>query len=301
MRRVKYGVQFHWTSRSAPRQGDRKPYAEAVRDFPAREFAALVHSMGAGYVILTTSHAEQFFPAPIRAIDRIKPRRTADRDLVRDWIDALGAYGIKLILYYHVGHDDWQQPDGWWRATGFDPRRPQRFLENWRAIVSEVGTRYRDGLVGWFFDDGCVYYPLNPDFHQLTEVAKTGNPDRLVCYFPWALPRMTDFQEYLCGEGYDLLTSWDGLPPDGSGVYTSGPHQGLQAHTNFVLEHDWVHNQLNTPIAPPRVSREAFLRDMKAGIVHGVVPSVNLEIYQDGGVGRASHDLMVALRNEVKA
>jgi hypothetical protein len=35
---------------------------------------------------------------------------------------------------------------------------------------------------------------------------------------------MTDFQEYLCGEGYDLLTSWDGLPPDGSGVYTSGPH-----------------------------------------------------------------------------
>lgn len=39
---------------------------------------------------------------------------------------------------------------------------------------------------------------------------------------------------------------------------------------------------------------------MKAGIAHGVVPSVNLESYQDSGIGDASAELMAALKKEVK-
>ncbi|MBZ5580723.1 MAG: alpha-L-fucosidase [Acidobacteriia bacterium] len=300
MRKAKYGLQFHWTSMSAPRQGERKNYLEATRDFPAKEFAAMVNATGAGYVIITTSHAQHYFPAPIQAIDRIKPGRTAERDLVRDWIEALGAYNIKLILYYHMGHDDWRQPDGWWRATGYDPKNPQKFLANWTAITTEVGQRYGKGLAGWFFDDGCAYYPLNPDFRSLTAAAKTGNPNRVVCYNPWVLPRMTDFQDYLCGEGYEFLKFRDGLPADGTGIYTSGPHKGLQAHTNFILEGDWPHSRLNTPIRPPRYPKDQFIADMKGGIAHGVVPSVNLEIYQDGGIGEASAALMAVLGQEIE-
>jgi hypothetical protein len=187
MRKAKYGVQFHWTSMSAPRHGERKLYQEACCAFPVKEFASLVNSTGAGYVIITTSHAQYYFPAPIKAIDRLKPGRTSERDLVSDWIDALGAYGIKLMLYYHVGHGDWKQIDGWWRATGYDPKNPTPFLDTWTAIITEVGQRYGEGLAGWFFDDGCVYYPLNPDFRKLTASAKAGNPARLVCYNPWVL------------------------------------------------------------------------------------------------------------------
>jgi hypothetical protein len=300
MRRAKYGLQFHWTSLSAPRRGERKKYADAVRDFPAKDFASMVHRTGAGYVIITTSHAEHYFPAPIQAIDRIKPGRTAQRDLVRDWIEELGAFNIRLMLYYHVGHDDWRQPDGWWRSTGYDPKKPERFLDNWVAITSEVGQRYGEGLAGWFFDDACVYYPLNPDFRRLTQAAKAGNRRRVVCYNPWVLPRATDFQDYLCGEGYEFLKMWDGLPADGSGIYTRGPHKGLQAHTNFILESDWPHSKLNTDIPPPRYPKEQFVADMKAGIAHGVVPSVNLEIYQDGGIGDASLAFMETVKQEVK-
>jgi hypothetical protein len=39
---------------------------------------------------------------------------------------------------------------------------------------------------------------------------------------------------------------------------------------------------------------------MKAGIAHGIVPSVNMEIYQDGGVGEASLEFMKAVRQEIK-
>lgn len=79
MRKAKYGLQFRWTSRSAPRQGDRKPYAEACRDFPAKEFASLVNSTGAGYVIITTSHAEHYFPVRLKQSigSRLAVRRNA--------------------------------------------------------------------------------------------------------------------------------------------------------------------------------------------------------------------------------
>jgi hypothetical protein len=39
---------------------------------------------------------------------------------------------------------------------------------------------------------------------------------------------------------------------------------------------------------------------MKAGIAHGIVPSVNLEIYRDVGVGDASLEYMQAVKAEVK-
>ena len=299
MRRAKYGLQFHWTSRSQPRTGPRKAYAEAVRDFPVKEFARTVKETGAGYVILTTSHAEYYFPAPVAAIDNLMPGRTADRDLVRDLIEELGAHDIRLLLYYHVVHDHWREPDGWWARGGLDPANPEKFLANWSAITGEVGRRYGSGLAGWFFDDGCVYYPLNPDFRRLASAAKAGFPGRLVCYNPWIWPRFTDFQDYFCGEGYEFLKVRENLPPDGSGIFASGPQRGLQAHTNFILESDWAHGKANTPIPAPRIPKETFVRDMTQAIARGIVPSVNLEIYQDGGIGDASLEYMKALKAAV--
>ena len=38
---------------------------------------------------------------------------------------------------------------------------------------------------------------------------------------------------------------------------------------------------------------------MKAGIAHGIVPSVNMEIYQDGGVGEASLEFMKAVKQDL--
>ena len=297
---ARYGLQFHWTSQSQPRHGPKKPYAQAVADFDVRTFAETVAGTGAGYVIVTTSHAEYFFPAPIRAIDAIMPGRTAERDLPADLADALGRHGIKLMLYYHVGHDDWQEPDGWWKRFGFDPVRPGRFLDNWCAIQEEIGGRYRGKLAGWFFDDGCVYYPLSPSFERLTRAAKTGNPDRLVCYNPWILPRVTEFQDYFCGEGYDFLKTTEHLPDGGSGIFTGGPQKGLQAHTNFILEQDWCHGQPDTPIAPPQVDKDTFVRDMENAIRRGIVPSVNLEIYQDGTMSPQSLEWMRAVRAAAK-
>jgi len=96
-----------------------------------------------------------------------------------------------------------------------------------------------------------------------------------------------------------IVSRWDGLPADGTGIYTSAPYKGLQAHTNFVLERGWVHSRLDSEIPAPPYKKEQFVQDMKAGIAHGIVPSVNLEIYQDVGVGEAALEYMKAVKQEL--
>jgi hypothetical protein len=58
----------HWTSETSPRRGERKPYAQAVRDFDVEGFAGQVQATGAGFVVFTTSHGEHFFPAPLASL-----------------------------------------------------------------------------------------------------------------------------------------------------------------------------------------------------------------------------------------
>jgi hypothetical protein len=79
-----YGIMVHWTSQSMPRKGDPKPYDQAVSDFNVEAFADQMKQTGAGLVLFTTSHAFQYFPAPLRSLDQILPGRTSKRDLVAD-------------------------------------------------------------------------------------------------------------------------------------------------------------------------------------------------------------------------
>jgi hypothetical protein len=205
------------------------------------------------------------------------------------------------MLYYHVGHDHYNEPDGWWERTGFNQNNMENFQQTWCSIIREVGERYGAGLAGWFFDDGCFYYPHNLPFDVLTAAAKAGNPARLVCYNPWIWPRFTDFQDYFCGEGYNFLQVDKNLPVDGSGIFTAGPHLGLQAHTNFILEGDWCHSLANTPISSPHIPIDQFVKDMVAAITRGIVPSVNLEIYQDGSISKESLAYMRAVKQALKS
>ena len=93
-----------------PQSGEPLAYEDAVNNFDVGQLCTNRLRMWREVDIFTTSWAEYYFPAPIQAIDSILPGRTTKRDLVADLSDALGKYGIRLILYYHVGHGDKE----WW-------------------------------------------------------------------------------------------------------------------------------------------------------------------------------------------
>lgn len=278
---ARYGMMVHWTKQSMPLTGDPKSYDQAVADFDVEAFADAMKSTGAGFVVVTTSHAMQYFPAPIKALDAIIPGRTAARDLPADLAAALNKRGLKLFLYFHLGASD--DPD-WLKASGFWETNTSKFFSNWKAIVSEVGERYGDKLAGWWFDDGATnYYYRSAPWESLAKAAKTGNPQRLVGINAWELCNPTEFQDYCTNEGGSDPRGLETLlTPASNGRYPSGSHAGLQASACLSTDSDWVHSRKNTPPSGPRWNADQLTELLTGFIALKNVPIFNLEITQDG-------------------
>jgi hypothetical protein len=297
---AKYGVMTHWTARSMPRTGPRKPYAEAVKNLNVESFAAMVQKTGAGFLVFTTSWADFYFPAPIKAIDEILPGRTTPRDLVRELAKALAKQNIKLILYFHPGHDD----QLWWSKLKYDGEQDKsRYFDLWCKVISSIGERYGTLLAGWWFDDGMgSYYPYNAPWEKMTRAAKTSNPARVVGYNAWIWPKATDYQDFSCGEtDFSEFLGKEFLPKGGSGVFTGGPQSGLQAALTWMLEPgNWCHLNTNKEILPPLYSRERFTRLMRGCASRRIVPMLNLEVYQDGSARPASLELLREVGEPIK-
>ena len=303
MGRESFGLGFHWTKRTMPRTGPAKPYAQAVADFDVARFAEQVASTGASFVYLTTSHSDQYLPAPIKTLDAILPGRTASRDLIADLIAALKKRRIKLFLYYHLGP---VEDPAWSAATHMWDRDPSRFFANWQAIIGEMGARYGKDLAGWWFDDGVYnYYYRSPDWAALARAAKVGNADRAVCFNAWKAASATEFQDYFCGEevapgGLNGFLNTDGsfngtLPraiDGGDGRIATGQFAGLQAAATFVVETDWLHTQRDTEAAAPKWTAQSLADTLIQLKAHRAAPMLNLLIYQDGTIPAKSLDLV---------
>jgi hypothetical protein len=260
----------------------------------------MVEQMGAGHVIFTTSHADFYFPGPSKVIDSILPGRTCDRDLVADLAAALNKRNIRLILYHNPGHDD----QAWWQRTYYQQDH-HKYFDQWCEIVSDIGKRYRESLFGFWFDDALfTYYPLNAPWERMTDAAKSGNPNRLVMYNSWILPKATDFQEVFCGESdfsQGIIDGYGLLPVGGTGRFTSGPQEGLQGHITTFLEEDWGHFKRDTPIGPPQFSTEVMVGKIRDCMSRKNVPSIDVEIYQDGTISPATFQQFVDIRRSIKS
>jgi len=280
-RQGKYGLMVHWVPGVLPRWGKPKTYVEAVRDFNIPVFVNQVLQTGASFVTLTTSHALHFFPAPLKSLDFILPGRTAQRDLISELADALGKHGIKLMLYYHPGTNsdpEWQKACGFWDAD------TERFFSNWISMITEIGSRYKEKLAGWWFDDGFIYYCRNAPWEAMAKAAKAGYPQRIIAYNPWVLPALTDFQDYYTGE-----LNWDPsvqgtLYMNDNGIISEGPYKGLQASAALIMEGDWFRSKENTEISPPILNPEQLARTIQQFGELKNVPMFNLMIYEDGSM-----------------
>jgi hypothetical protein len=295
-----YGLMFHWTSQTLPREGPPQSYCDAVRNFDVERFANTVESTGAGFVVFTTSHAGFYFPGPNPVIDSILPGRTCPRDLIGDLADALNRRNIRLELYFHPGHDD----TPWWQRTHFDDSDKTAYFEQWRKIIAQIGRQYGKRLAGFWFDDAAfTYYPFNPSWQEMSAAARTGNPQRVIAYNSWILPELNEFYDVFAGENafwepqYEDL---DYLPIGGTGRYTGGPQQGLQAELTALIEDDWGHFKRDTPIVPPRMRADELIPKLKDALSRKMVPLLDVEVYQDGSTSPETLQLFQDIRAEIK-
>lgn len=296
-RRARYGLFLHWTSEVYPRHGARKPYAEAVREFDVERFAGQVARTGAGFIVLTTSHAEMYFPAPIGALDAILPGRTTTRDLIAELIVALKKRGVRLMLYYHLGSASdvpWQDASGFW-DTNATP-----FFERWQKVITEIGERYGRELAGWWFDDGVInYYYRSPDWLKLAKAAKAGHPGRLFTFNPWQFMQPSPFADYYAGEMNSDPSVFGCLSPADNGIIHAGVYAGQQASSADVAEgdwHHWVHSKPDEEIVAPRWTPEEFAEILRRNSEYHNVPIFNLEIYQDARCSERTVEMFAKAR-----
>jgi hypothetical protein len=284
---AKFGFMCQCGEWAYPPHGPRKPWPKMAEDFDVEKFADMVDSTGAGYAVWSATWATYYFPAPIKAIDAIMPGRTSQRDLIGEMADALRKRNIRLILYYHLGHDRNAANGSWWSKNWVSPDDKTLFLDNWCAIIGEVGERYGDRLAGWLFDDELVYYPA--PYERLGKAAKAGNKARIISYNPWIQARGTDFQDFQFGEG---LTG-DELPASARGIWPAGPMKGLHAHGNFQIDGpDWGINKPDTVITPPRLTPEKAVQIGLDAAERNIALSWNMLMYDDGSVSDASLKLL---------
>ena len=272
---AKYGLMVHWMPGVTPRSGQAKSLPDAVRDFNVDAFADMVKQSGATYLIFTAVHGTQWFPGPSKVHERVLPGRSVDRDLIGDLANAMDNRGIKLILYYHHGVGDYE----WSKASGFFRKDKSNFFKNEYDILAEVGNRYGKKIAGWWFDDR---YPDQP-FEKLYEATKIGNPDRIVAWNSWIMPKSTEFQDYYAGEaGFTVKV------PEASYFKKGGPAEGLQPHFLIFADDPWAHTAKDAEIVPPLYKDDELISYVKAVNALGGPVTINIGVYQDGTASQAT-------------
>lgn len=169
----RFGMFIHWGLYAIPARGewvrsveriDDETYQQYFRefnptDFHPREWAKLAKRAGMKYAVLTAKHHDGFCLFDSSLTDFKSTNTPCGRDLVREFLDAFRAEGLKVGLYYSLL--DWHHED--YPAYG-DPFHPMRDNERYRrdparlrnyidylhAQVHELVTQYGKLDILWF-------------------------------------------------------------------------------------------------------------------------------------------------------
>lgn len=127
-------------------------------NYDARQWAKAFRQAGATYAVLTTKHHDGYCLFETSTTDYAAPTTRPGRDLVRPYVEACQAEGLKVGLYFSL--IDWHDADF---ATipirqhiaspqpfSHDPARWDRFLVRMYAQVRELLTNYGRIDLIWF-------------------------------------------------------------------------------------------------------------------------------------------------------
>ena len=118
-----------------------------------REWAKFAKAAGMKYMVMTTKHHEGFCNFDTKLTDYCATKQGPGRDLVREYVEAARAEGLRVGFYYSLM--DWHHPDGARCAT--DEAARKRFVEYTHGLIRELLTNYGKIDVLWY----DVSWPLD--------------------------------------------------------------------------------------------------------------------------------------------
>jgi len=172
-RHDRFGMFIHWGLYSMPGRHEWVKSQECITDekydkyfqyfnpdlYDPKEWARQAKAAGMKYVVLTAKHHEGFCMFDSKYTDYKCTNTPAGRDLVREYVDAFRAEGLKIGFYYSLL--DWHHPE--YTIDRHHPRRKDanaeelskgrdmhKYAEYMRNQVEELLTNYGEISILWF-------------------------------------------------------------------------------------------------------------------------------------------------------
>ena len=122
-RDARFGMFIHWGLYAIPARGEwvrsveqipHEDYCHLTEEFTAenynpREWARLAKKAGMKYAVLTAKHHDGFCLFDTKLTDYNSMNAACHKDLVKEFLEAFRAEGIKVGLYFSI--IDWRHPD----------------------------------------------------------------------------------------------------------------------------------------------------------------------------------------------
>jgi alpha-L-fucosidase len=119
----------------------------------ARDWARLAKRAGMKYMVMTTKHHEGFCLFDTKTTSYNAAKQAAGRDLVKEYVDAARAEGLRVGFYYSLM--DWHHPDG--ARAEKDEAARRRLVDYIHGHVRELMTNYGKVDILWY----DVSWPLD--------------------------------------------------------------------------------------------------------------------------------------------
>src|SRR3954465_2942124 len=157
---AKFGMFIHWGLYSVLGRHEwvmenegipAQEYEKIAKQFKpkpnaARDWARLAKATGQKYMVMTTKHHEGFCHFNTVTTDYCATKQGPDRDLVREYVDAARAEGLRVGFYYSLM--DWHHPDG--LTAKDDPAARRRFVDYIHGQIRELLTNYGKIDILWY-------------------------------------------------------------------------------------------------------------------------------------------------------
>ena len=243
---ARFGMFIHWGLYAIPARGEwvrsveripKEDYMPYFREFDPVDYdpaawARAAKAAGMKYAVLTAKHHDGFCLFDSALTDFKSTNTPCHRDLVREYLDAFRAQGLKVGLYYSLldwYHEDYPHYGDLCHPMRDDPaysnehRNFDRYLDYLHGQVRELCTNYGKIDILWFDfsyeNENAVMRGETWRAAELVDMVRTLQPGVIL-----------DNRLEVSGEGFGSL--WEGNPTPWHGDFVSPeqiiPPAGLQ-------------------------------------------------------------------------